>query len=58
MGHPGARPAAPTWARHAHLVDQGEQLGGVGVLAGREAGGQVAAPAVTDGMQLGGQPTA
>jgi hypothetical protein len=56
VGHPGTRPPPPTWAGHPHGIDQPDQLGGVGVLARGQAGGQVAAPAVANGVQLGGQP--
>ena len=52
--HPG--PAAATRPGHPHLVHQPDQLAGVGVLAGSEAGGQVSATPIADGVQLGGQP--
>jgi hypothetical protein len=57
MRHAGARPPPPTWAGHPHLIHQPDQLEGVGVLPRGQAGGQVPAPAVADGVQLGGQPT-
>jgi hypothetical protein len=50
-----ARPATPTG--HPRLIHQPDQLLGVGVLAWSEAGDQVAATPVTDGVELGGQPT-
>jgi len=56
--HPRAWAAASTRPRDADLVDQDDQLLGVGGLPGGEPGGQVAAAAVADGVQLGGQPTA
>jgi site-specific DNA recombinase len=52
-----AGPTPPTRAGDPHLVHQSDQLGGVGVLPRGQAGGQVATPAVADGMELGGQPT-
>jgi hypothetical protein len=52
--HPGARPPTAARAGHPHGVHQPDQLGGVGVLARGQPGGQVAAPAVADGVQLGG----
>jgi hypothetical protein len=51
-----ARPAAATRAGHPHLIHQPNQLGGVGILARGQPGGQVAAAAVADGVHLGGQP--
>jgi site-specific DNA recombinase len=51
-----ARPAAATWAGHPHLIHQPDQLARVGILARGQAGGQVPAPAVADGVELGGQP--
>jgi hypothetical protein len=50
-------PTAATRPGHPHGVHQPHQLAGVGVLAWDEAGGQIPAAAVADGMQLGGQPT-
>jgi hypothetical protein len=55
LGHPGARPPPPTWAGHPHLIHQPDQLAGVGVLARGQAGGQLAAPALADCAELGGQ---
>jgi hypothetical protein len=55
---PNVRAGPPTRAGHPHLVHQPDQLQGVGVLARRQPGGQVAATAVADGVELGGQPTA
>jgi hypothetical protein len=49
-------PTAATRPGHPHGVHQPYQLAGVGVLAWGEAGGQIPAAAVADGMQLGGQP--
>jgi hypothetical protein len=57
MGYPGAGPAPPTRPGHPQGVHQPDQLAGVSILARGEAGGQVAAPAVADGVELGGQPT-
>jgi hypothetical protein len=57
MRYPGARPAPPTGLRHPHLIDQPDQLDGVGVLAWGEPGGQVPTATVADGVHLGGQPT-
>jgi hypothetical protein len=53
--HPG--PATATRPGHPHGVHQPDQLGGVGVLPGREPGGQVPATPVADRVELGGQPT-
>jgi hypothetical protein len=55
----GARagPATATGPGHPHLVHQPDQLAGIGVLPRRQPSDQVAAPAVTDGVELGGQPT-
>jgi hypothetical protein len=58
LRHPRAGPPTATGPRHPHLVHQPDQLGGVGVLAGGQLGRQVAATAIADGVQLGGQPTA
>jgi hypothetical protein len=58
MRHAGARPAAPTRPRDPHLVNQRDQVLGVGVLAWGEPGRQVAAAAVADRVDLGGQPAA
>jgi hypothetical protein len=49
--------AAAAGPHHTDLVDQPNQLAGVGVLARGQAGGQVAATAIADGVELGGQPT-
>jgi hypothetical protein len=49
-------PTAATRAGHPHGIHQPHQLAGVGVLAWGEAGGQIPAAAVADGVQLGGQP--
>jgi len=54
--HPG--PATAAGPGHPHLVEQSDQLAGVGVLPGGEPGGQIPAPAVADAVHLGGQPTA
>jgi hypothetical protein len=54
--HPG--PATAAGPGHPHLVDQPDQLAGVGVLPGGEPGGQIPAPAVADAVHLGGQSTA
>ena len=48
--------AAAARPGHPHRIDQPDQLAGVGVLARGEACGQVAAAAIADGMELGGQP--
>jgi hypothetical protein len=56
--HPRAGPAPATGTGHPHGVDQPDQLAGVGVLARGQPGGQVAAPPIADGVQLGGQPAA
>jgi hypothetical protein len=53
--HPG--PTTATRPPDTYLIDQPDQLAGVGVLAWRQPGDQVAATAVADGVQLGGQPT-
>jgi hypothetical protein len=53
----GAGPAAAAGPSHPHLVHQRDQLAGVGVLARGQPGGQVAALAVTDRVELGGQST-
>jgi hypothetical protein len=52
-----ARPPTTAGPSHPHLVHQPDQLGGVGVLPGREPGGQVPTPPVADRVELGGQPT-
>ena len=52
-----AGPPRTTRPPHPHLIHQPDQPQGVGVLARSEAGDQVAATAVADGMELGGQPT-
>ena len=57
MGHPGTGPPTTAGPRHPHGIDQPDQLVGIGVLARGQAGGQVAATAVADGVQLGAQPT-
>jgi site-specific DNA recombinase len=54
--HPCAGPATSTGSGHPHGVHQPDQLEGVGVLAGGQPGGQVAAPPIAEGVQLGGQP--
>jgi hypothetical protein len=48
--------AQDTRPPHPHLIHQPDQPQGVGVLARSEAGDQVAAPAVADGMELGVSP--
>jgi hypothetical protein len=53
--HPG--PAAAARPGHPHRIDQPDQLAGVGVLPWGQAGGQVPAATVADGVELGGQPT-
>jgi hypothetical protein len=53
--HPG--PTPPTRPRHPHLVNQPDQLGGVGVLARSQPGRQVPTATIADGVELGGQPT-
>jgi hypothetical protein len=50
-------PTAATRPGHPHGVHQPHQLAGISVLTRGQAGGQVAAAAVADGVQLGGQPT-
>jgi hypothetical protein len=52
-----ARAGPPTRAGHPHLVHQPDQLAGISVLARGQPAGQVAATAVADGVELGGQPT-
>jgi hypothetical protein len=56
VGHAGAGQAPPTGPGHPHLVNQPDQLAGVGILPRRQPGGQVATATVADGVQLGGQP--
>jgi hypothetical protein len=58
MGHPRARPTAPTRSGHPYRIDQPDQLAGVGVLPWGQPGGQVAATPIADGVELGGQPAA
>jgi hypothetical protein len=58
VGHPGTRPPTATRAGHPHRIHQPDQLAGVGVLTWCEAGGQIPALAVADGVELGGQPAA
>jgi site-specific DNA recombinase len=57
MPHPGAGPPTATRAGHPHRVHQPHQLAGVGILPRGQPGGQVAAPAVADRVELGGQST-
>jgi hypothetical protein len=54
----GARagPTTPTRAGYPYLVQEPDQLGGVGILAGRQPRRQVPATSIADGVQLGGQP--
>jgi hypothetical protein len=54
--HPGAGPPTTIRTGYPHGVHQPDELEGVGVLARGEAGGQVPAAAVADGVELGGQP--
>jgi hypothetical protein len=56
MGYAHARPTPPTRTRDPHLIHQRDQFAGVGVLAWGEPGRQVAAAAVADRVDLGGQP--
>jgi hypothetical protein len=53
-----AGPPAAAGPRHPHLVHQPDQLDGVGVLARGQPGRQVAATAIADRVELGGQPAA
>src|SRR5512132_4158812 len=53
-----AGPAAAAGPGYPYGVHQSDQLAGVGVLARGEAGRQVAAAAVADRVELGGQPAA
>jgi hypothetical protein len=50
--------AAAARPGHPHRIDQPDQLAGVGILPRRQPGGQVPAPPVAEGVQLGGQPAA
>jgi hypothetical protein len=50
--HP--RPAPAAGPGHPHLVHEGDQLAGVGVLPRREPSRQVAATSITDRVHLGG----
>jgi hypothetical protein len=54
--HLGARPAPPTGPGYPYLVDQPDQVAGVSILTRAQPGHQVAATAVADRVQLGGQP--
>jgi hypothetical protein len=53
-----AGPPTATGPGHPHLVQQRDEVAGVGGLPWGQPGGQVAAAAITDGVQLGGQPAA